>query len=352
MPKPKVALVDDSTANLLVGKRILSEKFDVETLMSAEAMFVYLETTLPDLILLDVLMPEMSGYEAIVLLKGSQRTRDIPVIFLTSLTDSENEIEGLDLGAVDYILKPFSPALLIKRIESHLLLEDQKKELKGYASHLEDMVAEKTRTISTLQESILVTMSRLAEFRDATTGEHIDRTSHLFQILVEILLQGGVYDDILGGWDLALLAHSAQLHDVGKIAIRDMILLKPTKLDFGEFEEMKKHTLYGESIIDSIQSLAKGSHVFLTHAKILASSHHEKWDGSGYPRGLSGENIPLQGRIMAIVDVYDALVSERPYKKAFTHDAALDILRDGRGTHFDPLLIDAFVPHAQLFKAS
>jgi putative two-component system response regulator len=347
--KSRIILVDDNPSNLRTGKNVLSEKFAVYTAPSAAKLFELLREIRPAMILLDIEMPEMSGYEALTLLKGKDETRDIPVIFLTGKTDTENELEGLELGAVDYIVKPFQPALLLKRIEVHLLVEEQKKalkaqreELKNFNENLQKMVDEKTKNVLELQDAILKTVSDLVESRDDITGGHIERTQAGVGLLVEALGDHPAYRGEIAGWDIKLLLQSSQLHDVGKIAISDRILQKPGRLSPEEFEEMKKHTTFGVQIIEKIEANTTASD-FLKYAKIFAGTHHEKWDGKGYPKGLAGEEIPLQGRIMALADVYDALTAERPYKKAFTHEESIKIMAEGRGTQFDPVLTDVFI---------
>jgi putative two-component system response regulator len=353
--KKLIMLVDDNPANLRAGKNVLSEKYTVFTAPSAEKMLGLLESNKPALILLDIEMPEMNGYEAIKVLKAKPETRDIPVIFLTGKSDSDNELEGLSLGAIDYITKPFMPLLLLKRIEVHLLVEAQKQsleaqqqELKYFNDNLQKMVEAKTKTVLELQNAILKTMAELVECRDDITGGHIERTQRGVNILFNTLRESSPYQDATAGWDIELLLQSSQLHDVGKIAINDNILNKPGKLTPEEFEEMKKHTTFGVQVIEKIEASTSESD-FLKYAKIFAGTHHEKWDGSGYPQGLQGEAIPLQGRIMAIADVYDALTSVRPYKKAFTHEEAVKIIQDGRGTQFDPVLVDLFTKTADQF---
>jgi putative two-component system response regulator len=346
--KKKVVLVDDNPVNLKLARNTLMERYNVFTVPSAQKLFQFLDQTVPDLILLDVVMPEISGYEAIGTLKSNPRTASIPVIFLTSKTDTVSELEGFSLGAVDYISKPFSPQLLLKRVEVHLLLQSQKAELKNLNENLQHLVDEKTGEVLELQNAMLITMANLVECRDDVTGGHVERTEHFLRILVEELMKEGIYQDILETWDINLFLQSSKLHDVGKIAIKDNILLKPGPLTKEEFEEMKKHTVFGETVIEKIQQNAKES-IFLTHAKIMAGTHHEKWDGSGYPRGMGGSNIPLQGRLMAFVDVYDALISDRPYKKAFPPEQAVKIIIDGCGTQFDPDLKNVFLSASERF---
>jgi putative two-component system response regulator len=347
--KKLVLLVDDNPANLRIGKNVLAEKYAVATSPSAEKMFSLLENNTPAMILLDVDMPEMNGYETIKILKSKPETKEIPVIFLTARTESDDELEGLSLGAIDYITKPFQPPLLLKRIEVHLLVEAQRKELQYFNENLQKMVEEKTQSVTELQNALLKTMAELVECRDDITGGHIERTQRGIKILLNEIEKSGVYLEETKGWDVNLLLQSSQLHDVGKISIDDSILKKPGKLTEQEFAEMKKHASFGEQIIKKIETLAKESD-FLNYAKIFAASHHERWDGSGYPRGLKGNAIPLLGRIMAVADVYDALTSMRPYKKAFTHEEAVRIITEGSGTQFDPALVEVFTRTADQFK--
>jgi putative two-component system response regulator len=355
--KESILLVDDNPASLRTGKAVLSRQYTAVTAPSATKMFGLLEKITPALILLDIDMPEMNGYEAIKILKERPETRDIPVIFLTGKTGTEDELAGLDLGAVDYIAKPFMPPLLLKRIEAHLLAESHKKileaqkrtleaqqgALKNFNDNLQRMVDEKTKTVLELQDAILKTVADLVESRDDITGGHIERTRRGVGLLAEALRDHPRFGREVAAWDFKLLLESSQLHDVGKIAISDYILKKPGRLDPEEFEEMKKHAAFGVQIIERIEASASSVSDFLEYAKIFAGTHHEKWNGTGYPRGLAGNDIPLQGRIMALADVYDALVSERPYKQAFSRREAVGIIQQGRGTQFDPVLTDIFV---------
>ncbi|MDR2112039.1 MAG: response regulator [Candidatus Accumulibacter sp.] len=346
-----IMLVDDNRTNLLTGKTVLSECYTVLTASSAAKMFETLEWSRPELILLDIDMPEMNGFEAIRILKERPGTRDISVIFLTARDDSDDELEGLQLGAVDYITKPFSPPLLRKRVELHLLMEEQKRALQEYNDNLQNMVEAKTRTILKLQNKILTAMAEMVEGRDNVTGSHIANTQRYLGILLSAVIDAGLWKEQTSEWDIELLLQSSQLHDVGKIAIRDSILKKPGKLSREEFEEMKQHVVFGVGFIERLEDGEEDSR-FLQYAKIFAAFHHEKWDGSGYPHGLSGEDIPLLGRMMAIVDVYDALTSRRPYTRAFSHEEAARIIVKGKGTHFDPTLVDLFEPLAGMFRQS
>lgn len=336
-----IMLVDDNVANLKIGRNVLSKDYNVLTIPSGERLFQMIDRVTPDLILLDVEMPDMDGYDVIKKLKQDPKTASIPVIFLTAKSDTGSELEGLSLGAVDYIVKPFSPPILMKRVETHLLLKD-------YSDNLLEMVDEKTKTVIELQNAMLSTVAAIVEYRDDITGHHISRTGRYLEVFVHDMIEKGIYKDISDTWNVEFLFQSASLHDVGKVAIKDSILMKPTKLDDEEFEIMKSHTTFGVKIINDIERNTTERN-FLYHAKIFAGTHHERWDGKGYPNGLSGETIPLQGRLMAIVDVYDALISDRPYKKAFNHDTAIKIISEECGTHFDPILTELFVSKADEF---
>jgi putative two-component system response regulator len=294
-------------------------------------------------------MPKMNGFEVIQSIKEKKETRSIPVIFLTAKSDPESELEGLSLGAIDYIIKPFSPPLLCKRIEVHLLVESQKQELVDFNNNLLAKVEIKTKTVVELQNAILKTIAELIDSRDNSTGGHIERTQGYMSVLLNKLIEQGLYEKESSLWNLNLVVQSTQLHDVGKIAIQDSILLKPGKLTEDEFNKIKEHTTCGEEIITKIQKNTTEQE-FLDYAKVFAGTHHEKWNGKGYPRGLKGEEIPVLGRAMAIADVYDALVSERSYKKSCTHEEAVEIIFDSRETHFDPAIVDLFMDNCDDFN--
>jgi putative two-component system response regulator len=323
-----IFIVDDNAINLTVAEKALCSQYRVIALPSAERMFKALGKFEPDLILLDVQMPEISGFDAMKILKEDEKHANIPVIFLTSLTDSESEAFGIKLGAVDFILKPFSEPVLINRIRNHL--------------HIDELIRERTEELVRLKNGLVFTMADLVENRDKNTGGHIDRTASYMQMLIDAMLEQKVYSKEMADWDIESVVSSARLHDVGKMVIPDSILNKPGKLTEEEFEIMKTHSSEGANIIDKAISRT-GNAEFLLNAKKIAAYHHEKWNGIGYPYGLAGEDIPLQGRIMAIADVYDALAAERPYKKAFTHDEAVDIIVRDSGKHFDPKIVDCFI---------
>ncbi|MDR1935861.1 MAG: response regulator [Candidatus Accumulibacter sp.] len=342
MERKLIMLVDDNPVNLLTGKKALSERYQTLTLPSAAAMFNLLPQHRPDLILLDVNMPDMDGFDSIRRLKSEPSSRAIPVIFLTAKTDPESEILGLELGALDYITKPFSPPLLMKRVEAHMKLID-------YQRRLEEMVEEKTKDIMQLQLNTLDMLAELAEERDTATGSHNERSERCVAVLLEAMKGAEVFRSETETWDITRLLRGVKLHDIGKIAIPDAILKKPGKLTPEEFEVMKTHVGFGVKFIEKLERNNRDS-LFLQYAKTLAAHHHEKWDGSGYPGGLVGAAIPLLGRVMAVVDVYEALTAERPYKKAFDHDAAVRIITAERGRHFDPALVDLFAGCAERMR--
>ena len=340
--RKKVIVVDDNPVNLELAKNTLTDVYDVFTAESAEKLFKLLEKVIPDIILLDVIMPGMNGHEAMAILRQNSSTAAIPIVFITSKSDPESELVGFNLGALDYISKPFSPPILLKRIEVLLLMESQKADLRHMNNNLRKMVEEQTKEIIDLQNAVLKTLGNMVEYRDDITGSHIERTEALLSLLLDEMLEQGSYKSEIETWDMKLLLRSAHLHDVGKIAIRDKILMKPGPLTEIEYVEMQEHALFGEKIIEKIIQRTNEND-FLNHAKILAGTHHERWDGTGYPRGLAGTDIPLQGRLMAIVDVYDALVSQRPYKLPVSAEEAKTFIEEGRGRHFDPVIVDVFI---------
>ena len=337
-----IFLVDDNIINLNTGKTALQHKYTVITMPSGEKLLISLQKLKPDLILLDIDMPGMSGYETIKGLKDNPDTADIPVIFLTGKHDVENELKGLTLGAVDYITKPFSQSLLLKRVELHLLLQRQKDELREFNGNLIDMVNKRTNDISALQNAVIMWAAEVIEFRDEETGQHVERVQKYLEALLQEMGKSPAYADEVSTWDIDAFLKSALLHDVGKIKIRDEVLLKKSRLSDEELVDMKLHSLYGKTLIESLQNKVPNQ-TFLEYAKVLAYRHHERWDGTGYPDHLKEEEIPLQARMMAIADVYDALISERPYKKALSHNEAMQAIIEGRGTQFDPNLTDLFV---------
>jgi putative two-component system response regulator len=331
-----IFVVDDSDTNLSMVENALEKYYQVMTLPSAMKMFSLLEKITPDLILLDIEMPEMDGFEALLYMKSNPLHRDIPVIFLTGYTDNEIEANGFEMGVVDFISKPFSTPVLLNRIKTHL--------------EIDELIRERTAQIKRLQNGIVNVLADVVEERDKRTGGHNDRTAMYVRILLKAMEKRGVYAEEMRGWDMEMAVSSARLHDVGKVHIFDMVLNKPGKLDSKEYEEMKLHATEGARIIDRMIKQT-GEEVFLHSAKLFAEYHHERWDGSGYPHGLAGTEIPLQGRIMAIADVYDALVSSRSYKEPLSEEEAINIIAMNAGKQFDPKIVEVFLEVKDQFKA-
>ncbi|MCL1807934.1 MAG: response regulator [Oscillospiraceae bacterium] len=341
--KQTIFVVDDNDTNLSKANEALKDQYRVLTLPSAAKMFALIEKVQPDLILLDIEMPEMDGFEALQRLKDHAGYAGIPVIFLTSMTDASVEVRGFELGVIDFITKPFSTPVLVNRIKTHM-------DIDGLIRERTAQLQQKTNQLQLLQNAIIFGFADLVESRDEGTGGHIDRTSTYIKILIDAMKEQGIYAEEIGALDLDSFVSSARLHDVGKIAISDVILNKPGKLTDEEFTKMKTHTIEGENAIDQIASRTDDVE-FLRNARLFAGCHHERWDGKGYPRGLAGTDIPIQGRVMAIADVYDALVSERPYKKPFPPEEAVKIIMESSGAQFDPSIAKLFYEVRDQFRA-
>ena len=344
-----IFVVDDQDTNLSMAKEALKEQYQVMTMPSAEQMFNIIEKVTPDLILLDIDMPEIDGFEALCRLKTNASHADIPVIFLTGMTDASVEVSGFQLGVVDFITKPFSAPVLLNRVKTHLEIDMMIRERTTQLQQRTEQLQHRTEQLQHLQNGLVFVLADMVENRDRRTGGHVERTAAYLEILLKTMMERGIYADEISETDLELLVSSARLHDVGKIAISDTILNKPDKLTDDEFVIMKTHAKEGERIIEQVVSRT-GDSVFLLYAKLFTGYHHERWDGMGYPYGLEGKDIPLQGRIMAIADVYDALISERPYKKPFTHEEAVSIIMESSGKQFDPLIADVFYEVRDQFK--
>jgi putative two-component system response regulator len=349
--KPVILVVDDTPDNLTLMSGLLRDRYRVKVANSGAKALQLVADQLPDLILLDIMMPDMDGYAVLRELKEHAASRTVPVIFLTAKTDIEDERFGLELGAVDYIAKPISPPIVLARVHTHLQLKAAADFLRDQNSFLESEVARRTRDVQAIQAVTIHAMASLAETRDNDTGFHIRRTQHYVKILAERLRRMPKYAEQLSSETIMLLFQSAPLHDIGKVGIPDHILLKPSRLSAEEFEQMKTHTTLGVQAIERAEQLLGMEVPFLRFAKEIARSHQEKWDGSGYPDGLAGAAIPLSARLMALADVYDALISVRVYKPAFPHEQALELIVAGRGQHFDPDIVDAFLAEEAQFRA-
>lgn len=343
-----IMIVEDTEMNIDILVEALQDEYELIVAINGAEALELAEEQKPDLILLDIMMPEMDGYEVLKRLKETSELNHIPVILLSAITDSDSKFKGFSLGAVDYVTKPFEIIEVKARVKTQLKLEDARLMLEGQNIVLEQKVKERTELIEKTNFATIYCLAALAETRDPETGQHIKRTQKYIRELALELRSNKEYADVLTDEYIELLYKSAPLHDIGKVGVKDSILLKPGKLTDEEFEEMKKHTIYGgESLMVGIKELGEES--FLTLAKEIALTHHEKWDGSGYPRGLSNKDIPISGRLMALSDVYDALISKRVYKGAFTHEDARTIILEGRGTHFDPDVVDAFISREDKF---
>jgi putative two-component system response regulator len=342
--KPTVLVVDDTPDNLTLMSELLMDRYRVRVANSGErALKIAASDDVPDLILLDIMMPGMDGYEVCRRLKADAATRDIPVIFLTAKVTVEDDERGLELGAVDYITKPISPPIVLARVATQLALKGAADFLRDKNAYLETEVRQRTAELSAIQDVTIMAMASLAETRDSDTGNHIRRTQYYVQALAEKLRTHPRFASALDDKTIETLFKSAPLHDIGKVGIPDRILLKPGRFEPHEFEIMKAHTTLGRDAIQRAEDQLGMRVDFLHMAKEIAYGHQEKWDGSGYPLGLVGEAIPMSARLMAVADVYDALISRRVYKDGMPHEKAVRIITEGRGNHFDPDIVDAFL---------
>jgi putative two-component system response regulator len=346
----KLLVIDDEKFFLDVMVELLNGDYKVSVAMDAEQGLRRAQADPPpDLILLDILMPDKNGYEVCRELKENPVTRDIPVIFLTVKSEVNDEVKGFQLGAVDYILKPISPPIVKARVATHLALHRAQSQLAHQNQLLEVKVNQRTEELSRTKDVAIYCMASLAETRDAETGKHILRTQNYVRTLALGLKDHPRFCEYLNEEIIEMLYKTSPLHDIGKVGVPDQILLKPGKLDPDEWEEMKMHTVYGhDSLLRAEQVL--GTTDFLQMAREIAHTHHEKWDGSGYPRGLKGDDIPIPGRLMAVADVYDALISFRVYKKAISHEQAVQTIIQASGSHFDPDVIGQFIALQEEFR--
>lgn len=350
--KPTILIVDDMPDNLSLMMELLKNDYVVKLANGGgRALKLASMKPSPDLILLDIMMPEMDGYEVCQRLKEDPETKDIPVVFLTAKSEVDDEKKGLEIGAVDYITKPISPPIVLARVKIHLALKAHADFLRDKSIFLEAEVNRRTKEVMAIQDVTIMAMASLAETRDSDTGNHIRRTQFYVKALAQYLSTLPKFSAQLTDSYIQMLFKSAPLHDIGKVGIPDRILLKPGKLDPQEFEVMKTHTTLGRDAIEHAEKQLGMQVEFLLMAKEIALSHQEKWDGSGYPQGLSGDAIPLSARLMAVADVYDALISRRVYKPSMPHEKAVSIIFEGRGQHFDPDITDAFMLLQEEFRA-
>ncbi|KAA6186222.1 two-component system response regulator [Thiohalocapsa marina] len=357
-----ILIVDDTPQNLTVLGELLQPLYRVRVANSGErALRVVANQPQPDLILLDVMMPGMDGHEVLRRLRADPATQNIPVIFITAMEGSENEEYGLKLGAVDYITKPINPAIVLARVKAQLELKDARDRLANENEWLEAEVARRMQDNLLIQDLSIRALANLAEARDNETGQHILRTQTYVEILGRHLAEHPRFKQALAGQRLERIVKAAPLHDVGKVGIPDAILLKPGRLTPEEFAIMRTHAAIGAEAIERAMQISVSAtnideadqvpdaFAFLQVASEIARSHHEKWDGSGYPAGLSGDDIPVSGRLMALADVFDALMNKRIYKPAMGLEETTRIILEGRGTHFDPAVVDAFTACSEQF---
>lgn len=342
--QPRILVVDDEPINVKVLVELLRPTYSLIVARDgAQALERLKADTLPDLALVDVMMPNMDGLELCRRIKRDARLSEVPVIFVSALGEVNNETEGFNCGAVDYITKPISPAITLARVRTHLALRHASRELASQNRTLEEVVRQRTKELAFTQDLTIQALASLVEARDQETGGHIKRTQHYLRLLAEQLRLDPSYPGQLDDHAIDLMFKSAPLHDIGKVGVPDAVLLKAGRLTPEEFEIMKTHTTIGKQALMMAADEEGNSGQFLRYAIEITGCHHEKWDGSGYPLGLRGEAIPLSARLMALADVYDALRSARVYKRGMTHREALDIIVIGRGRHFDPGVVDAFL---------
>jgi putative two-component system response regulator len=338
-----VLVVDDTPENLQLMHELLRETYRVRLATSGEiALNLAVTEPQPDLILLDIMMPGLNGFEVCRRLKSEPRAWGIPVIFLTAMDQDIDQEEGFRCGCVDYITKPIAPPLVMARVATHIALKRTNDQLAWTNSNLQQEVERQTREVQKVQEVTIMAMASLAETRDNETGMHLRRTQQYVRVLAEELQRASPYAAQLDAMAIDLMTKSAPLHDIGKVGIPDGILLKPGRLTSDEFEVMKTHTEIGAKIIASAEEGLGTPSSFLRFAREIAHHHHENWDGSGYPNGLAGTAIPLSARLMAVADVYDALICRRIYKEPLTHADAERFIKEGSGAKFDPVLVQAF----------
>ena len=352
LSRQTVLIVDDTPENLTLLYGLLKDSYRILVANSGErALQLLADDPLPDLVLLDVMMPGIGGFAVCRQLKQDPRTAGIPVIFLTAKGENEDEQAGFDAGAVDYIIKPISPPIVRARVRTHMKLKAAADFLVDQAAFLRREVEQRTQEVQVIQDVTIMALASLAETRDHETGNHIRRTQNYVRALARALQPHPRFCSVLDNDTIDMLYKSAPLHDIGKVGIPDAILLKPGKLTPEEFEIMKTHTTLGRDAIVTAEKLLDAPSSFLRLAREIANYHQEKWDGSGYPEGLAGDAIPVSARLMAVADVYDALISRRVYKPPFPHEQAVAMITAGRGQHFDPDMVDAFVDISEEFRA-
>ncbi len=344
-----ILAVDDTKLNLDILVNVLGDQYTLSVALNGENALRHVQENTPDLILLDIMMPGIDGIEVLRCIKEDSRYTDIPVLMLTAFTEAEQKAQCFDLGAVDYIQKPFDVNELQARVKTHLSLAVTRRKLKLQNQNLQNLVEQRTTELLATQQATIESMAALAEYRDPETGMHINRVKGYVEQLALDMSKKALFAEVLDAETIDLVVRSAPLHDIGKVGVRDEILLKTGPLTDEEFDEMKQHTAYGAQVILAVQKKV-GAMPFLNIAREMAYSHHEKWNGQGYPARLRGEEIPLSARIMALADVYDALISRRVYKPPFTHSKAVEIIAKDAGVSFDPDIVEVFLTATDAFR--
>jgi len=340
-----ILIVDDIEINRLILREILQDDYVIVEAGSGSEAFarLYEEKVKPTVVLLDIMMPDIDGFQVLERIKNSNDTKNIPVLFITAADSEETESRGLKEGAADYITKPFNHDVVRARVDNHI-------NLARYRHNLEQLVDVKAAEVTKTYEQTLEILATIIEYRNLESGAHIRRTNLLTEVIVKKMLSMDMFRPLLLKENVFSMIKASALHDIGKIGISDSILLKPGKLTPGEFEVIKTHTTIGSQIIDSIAASLPDNDMYLKYANEICHCHHERWDGAGYPCGLKGADIPISARIISVVDVYDALVSPRCYKGAYPHDVSLEIITEGRGTQFDPDIVDVLPDISLIFK--
>jgi len=341
-----ILIVDDIEINRMILREILQDDYNIiEAADGTDTLkILFEEKILPTIVLLDIMMPDIDGFQVLSRMKGSSETKNIPVLFITAADSYETESRGLKEGAADYITKPFNHDIVRARVDNHV-------NLARYQHGLEELVSKKAAEVTRTYEQTLEVLATIIEYRSLESGAHIRRTTLLTEAIISKMLTIDSFKAALMSESLHSLVKASALHDIGKIGISDSILLKPGKLTREEFDVIKTHTNIGKDIIDSISATLPDSDMYLKYANEICHYHHERWDGNGYPCGLRGDDIPISARIVSVVDVYDALVSPRCYKSAYSHDTSLNIIMEGRGTQFDPFITDILPSVATLFQS-
>ena len=330
-----ILIVDDIEINRMILREMLQDDYNImEASSGGEALKILFEDNIhPMVVLLDIIMPDIDGFQVLDRMQHNSKTKNIPVLFITAADSDETESRGLKSGAADYVTKPFNHDVVRARVDNHI-------NLARYRHRLEQLVEKKAAEVTKTYESTLEVLATIIEYRNLESGAHIRRTTLLTDVLVNKMSEMEQFKPILQSMNIHSMIKASALHDIGKIGISDGILLKPGKLTADEFDVIKTHTSIGSEIIDSISATLPDNDMYLKYAKDICHHHHERWDGNGYPSGLKGEEIPISARIISVVDVYDALVSPRCYKGAYPHEVSIEIIREGRGTQFDPEIVD------------